>query len=172
MAALPGRVRARVESCLCLELFMWLVNQHRVHWRRNRLLQQFALSPWDSYPERLVNTVTLCLITSGCLNVMFGGGRGENTPMWNVQTQDIAQTGNQRTVWCAFLPLSVVQIDMLIPVFSSSCGYYSRSEKGTYCKEDWKFTCPSAEANVYKDKQTPKPTELYCSMAHNSHNAF
>lgn len=31
LMALPGRVRVTVESCLCLEPFMWLVNQHRVH---------------------------------------------------------------------------------------------------------------------------------------------
>lgn len=132
--------------------------------------------PWACGIHMLRGWLILCLITPGCLNVMFGGGRGENTPMWNVQTQDIAQTGNQRTMWCAFLSLSVVHIGMQIPVFSNSCGDYNHSEKGTYCKEDWKKKTKPENLPVHLKqkfiKTNPQVTELYCSVAHNSHNAF
>lgn len=134
MAALPGRVCAKTESYPCLKLFMWLVNQYKVHWRRNRLLQQFALSPWDSDPERLINTSSV-FDNLWIFECHVWRRKGENTPMWNVQTQDIAQTGNQRTIWYAFLALSVVQINVLIPVFSSSCGDYNHNNKGTYCRK-------------------------------------
>lgn len=45
------------------------------------------------------------------------------------------QTGNQKTIWYAFLSLSVVQINVLVPVFSSSCGDYNHNNKGTYWRE-------------------------------------
>lgn len=56
VTALPGRVHAKIESYPCLKLFMWLVNWHKIHQRRNRLLQQFALVLWYAAPERLINT--------------------------------------------------------------------------------------------------------------------
>jgi len=95
--------------------------------------------------------------------------------MWNVQTQDIAQTGNQRTIQYAFLSLSVVQINVLIPVFSSSCSDYNHSSKGTYCTEGKVGKAPVhqiPEAKVYEDKQKTHATELYCSMACNARDAF
>lgn len=83
------------------------------------LLQQFALSPWDSDPERLINSSS-AFDSLWVFECYFWRRKGVNTPTWNVQTQDIARTGNQRTIQYAFLSLTVTQINMLVPGFSSS----------------------------------------------------
>lgn len=145
VAALPFfRVRARVESCPCPELFMWLVNQHRVHWRRNRLLQQFALSPWDSYPERLVNASSVFdnLWVFECRVWRRKGG--EYTHVKCSHSGYCSNWKSKDSVVCfsVFISSSNRHANPWL-FFSSSCGDYNHSEKGMCCKEDWKFTCPS-----------------------------
>lgn len=171
LVALPGRVHVTVESCLCLEPFMWLVNQHRVHWRRNRL-QQFALSPWDSYPERLVNTGSVFdnLWVFECRVWRRKGGKYAH-----VKCSDSGYCSNWKSkgyVVCFSVFISSSNRHANPWFFLVAVGIITTVRKVHIVRKIENVPAHQIPEQKFIKTNNPQATELYCSMACHSYNAF